>query len=43
MAFEEVSEIQDALKDRLATLRTKSQQSAAQYLAYYPWHIKVTQ
>lgn len=33
MALEELMEIQDALKERLASLRTKSQQTSAQYLA----------
>ena len=34
MTLKEVVEIQDALKERLASLRTKSHQTAAQYLAY---------
>jgi hypothetical protein len=33
--LEEVIEISDALKERLASLRTKSQQTASEYLAYH--------
>jgi hypothetical protein len=32
--LEESLEISDALKDRVASLRTKSQQTASQYIAY---------
>ena len=32
--MDEVTEISDALKERLASLRTKSQQTASEYLAY---------
>jgi hypothetical protein len=34
--MEETQEIQEALKERLASLRTKSQQTSSQYLAYQP-------
>jgi hypothetical protein len=34
--LEEHREIQDALKERLASLRTQSQQSASQYLKHSP-------
>jgi len=32
--MEETMEISEALKERLASLRTKSQQTSSQYLAY---------